>query len=117
MGAPIQKQPHSNLKRGNPAWTKGVSGNPGGRKRKEDCLLSCIKAELASTSANGVSTREQIIAKALMDAAERGNLKAIELVLEYTAIKPKTEASVEHNGGLTVNVISHIPRPEANGSS
>lgn len=29
-----------NLKRGNPAWKKGVSGNPNGRPKKEVCITT-----------------------------------------------------------------------------
>ncbi len=88
-------------KRGNPAWVKGVSGNPNGRKHKEDCLLSCIKSELEVLDKSG-KTKEQMIATALVQRASDGDLKAIELVLEYTAVKPKAESSVELKGGFKV---------------
>ena len=97
-----------NLRRGNPAWGKksegtGKSGNTGNHHpKKADCLLSCIKEELAKKSLNGISTKEQMIAAALVGMAEKGNLKAIELVLEYTAVKPKSESSVELSGGFKV---------------
>ena len=85
----LEKQSQSNLRRGNPAWHKGVSGNPKGRKRKEDCLLSCIKTELAAKSdLQPALTREQLIAGILVDKAVKGNMDAIKLLLEYTAMKP-----------------------------
>jgi hypothetical protein len=87
----IKKQPDSNLKRGpgNPAWKKGVSGNPQGRKKKADCLVSCIKDELAQFVAEGSKvTKEQMIATILVGKAIAGDLNAIKLTLEYTAGKP-----------------------------
>ncbi len=85
-------------KRGNPAWTKGVSGNPKGRKPKADCLLSCIKSELDSKSINGKQTKEQVIAAALVEMAERGNLKAIELLMSYTIVKPTQQLDLTTKG-------------------
>ncbi len=96
-------------------WKKGESGNPHGRKRKEDCLLSCIKEELSKKSINGKSTKEQMIAAALVQMAEKGNIKAIELVMEYTCVKPKTDSTVELKGGFKViwdgnrNTVSNTP--------
>ncbi len=87
------------------AWKPGQSGNPAGRKPKADCLLSCIKDELGKNSING-QTKEQMIAAALVQMAERGNIKAIELVLEYTTAKPKTEAGVELKGSMVVNYVT-----------
>jgi hypothetical protein len=80
------KQPkNKNLKRG--GWKKGQSGNPKGRPRKTNCLLTCIKDELLKTNISGL-TNEEMIATVLVDLAVRGNLKAIELSLAYTAGKP-----------------------------
>ncbi len=106
----IVRQSGSNLRRGpgNPAWLKdpvtgkGRSGNPKGPPRKADCLISCIKDELAKKAINGVQTKEQLIAAVLLEMATKGNLKAIELVLEYTAVKPKTDSTVELKGGFKV---------------
>ena len=86
----IEKQTNSNLlKRGNPAWRKGVSGNPKGRKPKIDCLLSCVKAELAAKCAEKPGlTREQVIAGLIVDKALAGNETMIKLLFEYTVIKP-----------------------------
>ncbi len=80
----------------------GEVRNPKGRTRKIDCLLSCIKEELAKLSINKVSTREQLIAAALVGKAEAGDIRAIELCLEYTVAKPKTEAGIEIKGGFKV---------------
>jgi len=100
---PIDNIPKA--KRGNPNWVPGVSGNPKGAKKKADCLLSCIRAELAKKSANGVSTKEEMIAAALVQMAEKGNLKAIELVLEYTTVKPTQGLELTGIGGKPLEIL------------
>jgi hypothetical protein len=76
--------------------------NKAGRPKKADCLIGCIKDELEKLSINGTSTHEQLIAQALVSMAAKGNIKAIELCLEYTTVKPKIESAVEVSGGFKV---------------
>lgn len=91
----------------------GEVRNPHGRKRKADCLISCIKAELDSKSLNG-QTKEQMIASMLVGLAEKGNLKAIDLLMEYTIMKP---AQALNLGGQTDNPVAvkiiEVVRPNA----
>lgn len=72
----------------NGKFAPGNCANPRGRPVKADCLISCIKAELEKLSENNKSTNEQLIAAALVSKAKMGDIKAIELLLEYTAMKP-----------------------------
>lgn len=87
-------------------WQKGQSGNLKGRKKKEDCLLNCIESELATLSNNG-RTKEQNIAAALVQMADFGNLKAIELLLSYTVPKPqaKVELTGKDGGAVTIKIV------------
>ena len=83
-------------------FSKGKSGNPKGRPTKGDCLVSCLKEELASLVAKGSPlTKEQMIAKALVDKAMLGDIMAIRLAFEYTAGKP-TQA-IEMSGSVNVD--------------
>jgi len=59
-----------------------------GRPHKADCLLDCIKEELAKLSPNGISTNEQLVAAALVSKATRGDTKATELMLSYLHARP-----------------------------
>lgn len=72
----------------NGQFAPGVAANPRGRPKKEDCLVSCIKDELAKISSNGVSTNEQLIAGMVVQMAQQGNLRAIEICLDYVSGKP-----------------------------
>ncbi len=105
METQIIKRTNGNLKMGNPAWKKGVSGNPKGRKPKADCLISCIKEELAKKEANSSLTREQMIASALIDKAVAGDLMAIRLALEYTVGKPAQAIKLDEGSLVTLKVV------------
>uniref|UniRef100_A0A6M3K435 DUF5681 domain-containing protein n=1 Tax=viral metagenome TaxID=1070528 RepID=A0A6M3K435_9ZZZZ len=85
-------------------YRKGQSGNPAGRKKKEDCLLSCIKEELTKAAPNG-ETKEQLIAGVLVDMASRGNVKAIELLLSYLHAKPSQGIDLTSQAPLRIEFI------------
>ena len=82
----------------------GERRNPKGRPKKADCLIECIKSELSSKALNGISTKEEIIAGILVDKAQRGDLKAIELLMSYTCIKPTQEIGLTTKGKLELLV-------------
>lgn len=77
---------------------KGEVRNPHGRPRNGDCLTALLKEYLKKTCANGKTTNKELIAQALIDEAVKGNLKAIEMVLNYTDGKPKESMDVTTNG-------------------
>jgi hypothetical protein len=110
--ATVEKQPNSNLLRGR--WKKVESGNPKGRKPKAECLVSCIKDEITKLSLNKLLTNEQLIAQALVHKALIGDLKAIELILNYTHGKPKESVDMTTNGQsmnqTTITVVSEQAR-------
>ncbi len=86
-------------KRGNPNWVKGMKSpghpfqsnnhaNDAGRPKQADCLISCIKEELAAQHEGTNLTNEQMIAKMLVAQATKGNLKAAEMLMTFTTPKP-----------------------------
>jgi len=97
-------------------FKKGQSGHPSGPKPKPDCLISCIKAELAKISINGKDTNEQLIAAALVSSATAGSVKAIELLMAYTISKPAQTIGLTGEGGgpvkteITINVSSEATK-------
>jgi hypothetical protein len=99
------KQAKNNLTRnGNPAWKKGVSGNPKGRPKKADCLINCLKDELERKGSDGL-TNEQHIAAILVIKAMQGDMTAIKLAFEYTAGKPAQAISVSGDDGGPVRIV------------
>jgi hypothetical protein len=74
---------------GNPAWRKGVSGNPNGRPPLEDTLRAAI-LKLGS---------KDELAQALWKAARAGNIRAMALMCDRLEGSPKES--------VTMTVFSH----------
>ncbi len=85
-------------------WAKGESGNPKGRKPKADCLVSCIKDELAKKAEGSSYTNEQMIAFALVNKAKAGDPVAIRLTLEYVVGRPVQPVNLGNPDGSPLNV-------------
>ncbi len=58
-------------------WKKGQSGNPAGRRNAYTDLIN----EMSYTKSNGKERREIILSK-LFQLAERGDLRAIQFIIE-----------------------------------
>ena len=78
-------------------WQKGQSGNPAGRPRKEDCITSVLKEQLAEVKPRDPHKRTwaQCVVAALLRAATAGNVRAAGLILERTEGKIKESLQVE----------------------
>jgi hypothetical protein len=76
-------------------FTKGKSGNPGGRPKAEVCLTTLLRAALAEKDVDGKRTKARAVVDALLAEAIDGNAKAIEQVFDRIdgILQPvKTEA-------------------------
>src|ERR1041384_5685513 len=89
-------------------WRPGQSGNPGGRPKKrlvDDALLEELSRD------DGCSA--MMIARALIEEAKTGNLRAIQLIAERTQGKPlqKVAVSDDDSGSqvLTVEFVRAEP--------
>lgn len=95
-----------------------LSISQAGRKKKADCLISCIKDELARIeSAGSPLTREQMIAGCLVDKAVAGNLEAIKILLDYTAIKPAQAVNLGMGDSGKIELIVRYAKPEVENAS
>lgn len=100
----------SNLKRGNPAWKKGVSGNPNGRKQVHPDLLKYdefnkeevrrIISKYATISKNELDAiildstthvADLAICTAFRNAIEQGDTSRLEFLFAYSIGKPKEQ--------------------------
>ncbi len=95
----IAKESIKNLKRGNPAWVKGVSGNPKGRKKNGDCIISIARRMLAEKIPGQTITWEESIAHALIRQSSAGNLSAIKELLDRLYGRSKESVEVSGAGG------------------
>jgi hypothetical protein len=85
--SPIQnKLQQTPRKGGNPAWKKGVSGNPGGRPRAAEGLRQLLVTEFGGNAEKLVARLKQL-SKSKND---RVALSAVELLLAYHAGRPTT---------------------------
>ena len=79
-------------------WSKGVSGNPGGRPKKlklDEILVELLeKDEGADALAMG---------EALVRKAKRGDLRAFQLIAERTQGKPRQSVAVDAKAALTLS--------------
>ena len=75
----------------------GQSGNPAGRPRKEDCITSLLKEQLAEPNPRDGEKRTwaQCVVAALLQLAAAGNVRAAGLVLERVEGKVKETLNVE----------------------
>lgn len=79
----------------NPAWVKGVSGNPGGRPKNDESMSAILRQLLATPGKDGVTPREAIMRK-LITKAQAGELDAMKLLLERS--EGKVPERKEHTG-------------------
>jgi hypothetical protein len=75
-------------------WKPGQSGNPGGRPRKR-----LIDRELEELLSDSDSSLANAIARALLVRARKGDLKAIQLVVERTEGRPRQAVEVSGPDG------------------
>ena len=92
-------------KRGNPNWTKGVSGNPNGRA----AVPPEVREALTATTLPRLATLERLAT----DAEDAGDLKTaahIHLALLKKTVPDATELVISMPDGLNVRSITIDPR-------
>lgn len=90
------------------AWKKGQSGNPKGRPKGINTIAYEIEKLMKEPCPFGEEkiTNKAAIAAVLNRRANKGDLQAIKLMMEYTCQKPATEVYAQVSGDLNVVVIS-----------
>jgi Family of unknown function (DUF5681) len=96
-------------------FQKGQSGNPAGRPKKLPSFRDVLESELAEKiritedDLNYAVTKQQAIAKALVAAALRGDMRAITAITNLTAVGEE-EHDVEDNGADRAALESYVER-------
>jgi len=80
-------------------WKKGQSGNPAGKPRGSKHFKTLLKEALMLADENGERIDTKII-KQLLSKASKGDLKAIEMVMDRT--DGKVDAHVKVDGDIEV---------------
>jgi hypothetical protein len=91
-------------------FKKGQSGNPSGRTPVSD-IRQHLKNRLSETTQDTTVTFLDSIIDRLILTAQRGNVRATELILHYTYGKPK-EFDYENTEGITVTISGPTHPPD-----
>lgn len=92
-------------------WKKGVSGNPRGRPKKQDCLTSLLREEIAKICPADREKRtwKQLIVRATLQLAMKGNATALKEVWERLDGKILQTEKVQFGGAegkqIKINVV------------
>lgn len=86
-------------------FSKGQSGNPGGRPKKGESF-SAILLEMGdmrdvADASNKKIARKKALANRLWQLALEGNIKAIEYI--YNRVQGTPRQAMEHTGGVDLN--------------
>lgn len=105
-------------KRNKHTFKPGQSGNPKGRPKGELRISEVLRLdsqvvlEKFGKAHNKTGTRAELLSEILWDMALRGNLKAIELILDRLEGKPIGALELTGRGGGPVRIVA-TPADEA----
>tara|TARA_R100000231_G_scaffold110519_1_gene81916 strand:- start:2309 stop:2632 length:324 start_codon:yes stop_codon:yes gene_type:complete len=90
----VNKQPNGQFAKGNKLgnrWKKGQSGNPKGRRSAYSDLIK----QYSFTKIDDVERRDKVVGK-LFQLAERGDMRAIQFIIERLEGKSREFKEVTH---------------------
>ena len=99
----------------NKPFVKGQSGNPNGRPRKLP-ELDKLLADVLGEEKDGISAAEAIL-KALRLKAAKGDVRAIEVMLDRAYGKPKQTISADVTQSITILNIDPLDDSIDNGTT
>lgn len=89
-------------------WKAGQSGNPKGRPKNGDCIISIARRILKEKIPGQNITWEESIALALIHQSQTGNLSAIKELLDRLYGRPKEAVEVSGPGGGSIKTEGKI---------
>ncbi len=98
-------------------WVKGQSGNPKGRPRKGLALSDALEKRGSEViDVDGVeATRLEHIMRVLHERAQDGDTRAIEIIFDRMAGKPRQSIDLSTEDDRKPVRISVVERPNGNG--
>jgi hypothetical protein len=92
---------------GNPAWTKGVSGNPSGRVKSN---LSSLLAKYVQKKAAGTHEKwESILVRRVVALAAQGDMDAMRFIWERMEGRIKDSGPESNHGPLSITLVNYAP--------
>jgi hypothetical protein len=91
------------MPKGVKGFQKGVSGNPNGRPRKGETFAEALERESEELINNGTLSKRDALAKVLYQEASKGNLKAIEMIMDRIDGKPRQTVD-QTNKNVSINI-------------
>lgn len=80
-------------------WVKGQSGNPKGRKKGVKTLTAALRKIMDEKDEVTGETNRKLVIKALIEAAQAGNVPAMNLIYERLDGKLVAQAELTGEGG------------------
>ena len=87
----------------------GISGNPNGRPKKENCVSDLLRNKGDEIQADG-KTKLQAVIETLYQRANEGELKAIDMIFDRLEGKPAQKLEVEETllpTGFDIGIIKN----------
>lgn len=103
--AEIAEQSKRNLKRGNPAWRKGVSGNPKGSPPRELQVPEILRRIGEEIDPETRKTKLEGLMQKVYDFAKQGQAWAVQTILDRTEGKVKERLGIEDDTGIDLVAI------------
>ena len=89
---------------GNPNWTKGKSGNPKGRPKKEQSFTRLLDELGAKKRPGAKATRDGELAERLWNMAIEGDMAALKYLIDRRFGRPKESHEITGAEGGPINI-------------
>lgn len=97
----------------NPAWVKGVSGNPKGRPRKGKTLTDILEKELRKKNVRtpeGDIPAKEALARKIIALAIDGDVAALKYIFDRVDGKPLASVDVHDDSGTFLDALEEAHR-------
>jgi len=90
------------------AFKKGVSGNPKGRPKGDQCMSVILRQKLEENVRGGDKTKAEAVADKIIEQALEGDGRCLELLFNRTEGAVKQSVEVESKSEFTVIMSNNL---------